>query len=107
MTAVTSAPNDFAIWTANVPTQTEARIVAHTNDGVKVWLNRQRIAQRHSHEPFRPTLGYGPLQADVVFQPGDNQVMIKVVRCGDPIEFAFAIVDRDGKPMLDVMGTGW
>jgi hypothetical protein len=97
----------YGVTTMHVPSNTEARIIVHSNDGVKVWLNSQRILQRHSHEAFRPTLGYGPATADVTLKPGDNTVMLKVVRCGAPIKFSFAVTDRDGKPLMDVGNTRW
>jgi ADP-ribosylglycohydrolase len=91
----------------HVASITEARIVTHTNDGVKVWLNDQRILLRHSHEPFRPSLAHAPASADVTLKAGDNKVMVKVVRCGAPMEFAFTVTDRDGKPLDDVGNTRW
>jgi ADP-ribosylglycohydrolase len=97
----------YGVTTLHVPATTDARIVVHSNDGMKVWLNKQRILQRHSHEPFRPTLGYGPASADVTLSPGDNTVMLKVVRCGAPNEFSFAVTDRNGHPLLDVGNTRW
>lgn len=97
----------YGVTTLYVPTQTEARIIVHTNDGVKVWLNRQRVFQRHSHETFRPTLGYGPASADVSLRAGANQVLLKATRCDKPLEFAFALTDRDGRPLIDVGNTKW
>ncbi len=93
--------------TLHVSEPTDARIVVHSNDGSKVWLNGQRILQRHSHEPFRPTLGYGPAQADIALKAGDNKVLLKVVRCGSPIELSFIVTDREGKPLPELGNTRW
>ncbi len=97
----------YGVTTIHVAAPAEARIVVHTNDGLRLWLNKQSLLQRHSHEPFRPTLGYGPGQVDVDLRAGDNQVMLKVVRCREPIELAFAVVDRKGEPLLDVITSRW
>jgi len=84
-----------------------ARIVAHCNDGVRVWLAGRMVIQRHSHEPFRPTLGCGPASADVELRAGDNPVLVKVVRCGEPVRFALSLTDRDGQPLQGVGSTRW
>jgi ADP-ribosylglycohydrolase len=84
-----------------------ARLVLHCNDGVKAWLNNQIILQRHSHEPFRPTLDRGPMLVDVVLNTGDNHLMVKLVRCLRPLEFAFAVTDRQGVPLEEVGITRW
>jgi len=102
-----SAGVAYGVTTVHVAEPTEARFVIHTNDGFRLWLNKRPVFQRHSHEPFRPTLGYGPGQVDVALQAGDNQVMLKVVRCREPIQLSFAIVDRKGEPLLDVVTTKW
>lgn len=97
----------YGITTLHVVTPAEVRIVAHTNDGVKVWLNEQRIMQRHSHESFRPTLGYGPAAADVTLKAGDNRLMVKIVSCSELIQFALTVTDRDGRPIDDLGNTRW
>jgi ADP-ribosylglycohydrolase len=97
----------YGVTTVHVSAPTEARFVIHTNDGFRLWLNKRPVLQRHSHEPFLPTLGYGPGQVDVALQAGDNQVMLKVVRCREPLAFSFAIVDRKGDPLLDVIASKW
>lgn len=97
----------YGVTTVHVAGPTEARLVVHTNDGFRLWLNKRPVLQRHSHEPFRPTLGYGPGQVDVALQAGDNQVMLKAVRCRDPLALSFAIVDRKGEPLLDVVTSKW
>jgi ADP-ribosylglycohydrolase len=97
----------YLTTTLRMPVTTDARIVAHTNDGVKVWLNRQLIIQRHAHEPFRPTLGYGPAQADVSLRAGDNVLLVKAVRDRDPYALSIAVTDRDGQPLMDPGNTMW
>ena len=102
-----SAGVAYGITTLHVPATTDARILTHTNDGVKVWLNSQRILLRHSHEPFRPSLAHAPASADVTLKPGDNQVIVKAVRCGQPLRFSFAVTDREGRPLDDVGNSRW
>lgn len=97
----------YGVTTLHAPRTTEARLTTHTNDGLKVWLNGQRILQWHSHDAFRPTLGSGPTCADVTLKAGDNRVMVKVVRCGAPLEFCFALTDRQNRPLSDVTNTRW
>lgn len=93
--------------TLHVAEPTEARLVAHNNDGVKIWFNGQRILQRHAHLPFRPSLPSVPEVVDVLLQPGDNRLLLKVVRCNRPIEFAFAVTDRSGDLLPDVGNPAW
>ncbi len=88
----------------HVPTITDCRIVLHTNDGGKVWLNSRMVLQRHWHAPFRPTLGEGACMVDVTLRAGDNDLMLKVVRCAEPAELALMVVDRKGKPLESVVG---
>ncbi len=85
----------------------DARISLHSNDGVKAWLNGERVLQRHSHEAIRPTYGYGPCMADVKLQRGDNALVVKVVRDADPCDFAFMLTDRTGGPLLGATLANW
>jgi hypothetical protein len=89
----------------HVPTRTDCRVVLHTNDGGKVWLNGRLVLQRHWHAPFRPTLGDGPCMADVTLNAGDNDLMLKVVRCREPAELALMLTDRRGEPLEGYVGA--
>jgi hypothetical protein len=89
------------------PTTRDARIVANTNSGVKVWLNGALVLRRHHHETFRPLLGSGPWAVDATLRAGDNPVMVKWVRGSEPFEFSLTISDRQGRGLPEVGNTSW
>jgi hypothetical protein len=97
----------YATTSLHFPTQTDARIVIHSSDGVHIWLNGQRILRRHAHEAFRPTVSQSRNMVDVTFKPGANQVMLKIVRCKEPLQFAFLVTDRQGIPLEDMGNSKW
>ncbi len=88
-------------------TAREARIVANTNSGVKVWMNGVLIMRRMHREVFRPTLGSGHWSTDVTLRAGDNPVMVKWVRGSEPFEFSLTVSDRFGRGLPDVGNTSW
>ncbi len=96
----------YARTNLHVAEPTDAKLVVHTNDGARVWLNGRVVYQVHSHQPFRPSLCSGP-SADVRLAAGDNMLMVKLARCGEPFEFALSVLDRDGNPMRDIGNTRW
>ncbi|HLK56371.1 MAG TPA: ADP-ribosylglycohydrolase family protein [Chthonomonadaceae bacterium] len=89
------------------PTTREARIVANTNSGVKVWYNGQLILRRFHRETFRPVLGSGPWAVDVTLRAGDNPIMVKWVRSTEPFEFSLTVSDRNGRGLPEVGNTTW
>jgi hypothetical protein len=89
------------------PTTREARLVANTNNGVKVWLNGQLVLRRHYREAFRPMIGSGPWAVDVTLRSGDNPVMVKWVRGREPYEFSLTVSDRSGRGLPEVGNTSW
>jgi ADP-ribosylglycohydrolase len=89
------------------PTTREARLVAHTNTGVKVWLNGALILRRMNRETFRPVLGSGPWAVDISLRAGDNPVMVKWVRGSEPYEFSLTVSDRAGRGLPEVGNTSW
>ena len=89
------------------PTAREARLVANTNSGTKVWLNGALALRRFHRETFRPTLGSGPWAADVTLRAGDNPVMVKWVRGSEPYEFSLTVSDRFGRGLPEVGNTSW
>jgi hypothetical protein len=97
----------YAETTLHFATQTDARLVIHSNDGVHVWLNNQRIFRQHAHEPFRPTVSQSRFMMDVTFKPGANLVRLKIVRCKEPLQFAFIVTDRQGVPLEDMGNSRW
>jgi ADP-ribosylglycohydrolase len=96
----------YARTTLRLPEATDARIIVHTNDGARVWLNGRVVYQVHSHDPFRPSLCSGP-GADVHLAAGENALMVKMARCSEPYAFAMSIVDRDGNPLRELGNTRW
>ncbi|HZO88691.1 MAG TPA: ADP-ribosylglycohydrolase family protein [Chthonomonadaceae bacterium] len=89
------------------PTTREARLVANTNSGVKVWLNGALVLRRFNREVFRPQLGSGPWAVDVTLRAGDNQVLVKWVRGSEPFAFSLTVSDRQGRGLPEVGNTSW
>jgi ADP-ribosylglycohydrolase len=89
------------------PTAREARIVANTNSGVKVWLNGALVFRRFNRETFRPTLGAGTWATDVILNAGDNPVMVKWVRSSEPFAFSLTVSDRYGRGLPEIGNTTW
>lgn len=85
----------------------EARIVANTNSGVKMWLNGAPVLRRFYREVFRPQVGSGPWAVDVNLRAGDNNVMVKWVRGSEPYQFSLTVSDRLGRGLPDVGNVGW
>lgn len=84
-----------------------ARLSAHTNSGVKVWLNNAPVLRRHHRETFRPNIGSGNWSADIDLKSGDNVVMVKWVRGSEPLQFSLTITDREERGLPDVSNTAW
>src|SRR5262249_37506616 len=89
------------------PTLREARLVANTNSGVKVWLNGALVLRRFQREVFRPVLGSGNWAVDVLLNAGDNPVMVNWVRGSAPYQFSMALSDRDGRGLPEVGNPSW
>lgn len=89
------------------PTTREARLVANTNSGVKVWINGMLILRRMHRETFRPVLGSGPWAVDITLRAGDNPLMVKWVRGSEPYEFSLTVSDRQGRGLPEVGNTSW
>lgn len=85
----------------------DARIVVHCNDGVRAWLNGRLLLQRHSHEEFHPIMGSGNAMAETTLGQGANLLVLKVVRCKDPVRLAVIITDLNGRPIEDLGNTFW
>lgn len=85
----------------------EARLVANTNCGVKMWLNGILVLRRFQREIYRPNIGSGNWAVDVNLQPGDNVVMVKWVRGIEPYQFSLTVADRFGRGLPDVGNTNW
>ncbi len=89
------------------PERTLARLVATTNNGVKVWLNGVPVLRRHHREVFRPHIGGGNWAVDVELMAGDNVVMVKWVRGNDPFQFSLTVSDRNGRGIPEINNTAW
>jgi hypothetical protein len=89
------------------PTAREARLVANTNSGVKVWLNGALVLRRFNREVFRPQIGSGPWAVDVSLKEGDNSVLVKWVRSSEPYEFSLTVSDRYGRGLPEIGNTNW
>ncbi len=89
------------------PTTREARLVANTNSGVKLWLNGALVLRRFNREPFRPILGSGHWTADVTLNAGDNALLVKWVRGSEPFQFSLTVSDRFGRGLPEIGNTSW
>jgi hypothetical protein len=89
------------------PVAREARLVANTNSGMKLWLNGALILRRFYRETFRPILGSGPWAADVTLRAGDNALMVKWVRGTESYAFSLTVSDRYGRGLPEIGNTLW
>ncbi len=89
------------------PAAREARLVANTNGGVKVWLNGQLVLRRFHRETFRPQIGTGPWAVDISLAAGDNVVLVKWIRSSEPYQFSLSVSDRAGRGIPEVGATSW
>lgn len=89
------------------PAAREARLVASTNNGVKVWLNGALVLRRYQREAFRPQVGSGDWAVDVHLQAGPNVVMVKWVRGNEPYQFNLSVSDRSGRGLPEIGNTSW
>ncbi len=79
----------------------DLRLFVSCNDGVKVWLNDRLALARHNHFPIRPP-GY---RADVQVQRGWNRLLLKVSRCGNPVNLHLYFGDQKNHVFNDVIDT--
>lgn len=72
------------------------RLVAATDDGVIVWVNRKKLFWYHDHH-FAIPRAQKPYVAEVELHGGNNELMLKVVRCLQPIRgLWFYVLGEDG-----------
>lgn len=88
------------------PADQDIRLIAHTNDGMRIWLNERLVYQIHDHGDFRPSLCSGP-GAAVKLRSGENRLLVKVVRCDRPASLALSLVDLDGAPLVQWGNHRW
>ncbi len=79
----------------------DLRMFASCNDGIKLWLNDRLVLTRHSHSPIRPP----QYRADVQVQRGWNRLLLKVARCGKPVDLHFYFGDRKNHVYNDLIDT--
>jgi ADP-ribosylglycohydrolase len=81
----------------------KVRLVAATDDGVVVWVNRRRLLWYHHHHTAQPRARHPyAVQADVV--AGDNELLLKVVRCKEPIRgLWFYVLAEDSSIPTDMV----
>lgn len=80
------------------PDEREARLDSGSDDGLRVWLNGERVFTHDSTRSF----SWWKDKTDVTLKRGWNTVLLKVGQGGGGWEAAARIVDRDGKPMEDI-----
>lgn len=89
------------------PTARDARLVANTNSGVKIWFNGTLAFRRFQKSIFRPSLQNSAWSVDVSLRAGDNPLLIKWVRGNEPFAFSLSVTDRYGRALPEVGNTTW
>ena len=79
----------------------DLRLFVSCNDGVKLWLNDRLVLARHSHYPIRPPA----YRTDVQVHRGWNRLLLKVSRCGNPVDLHFYFGDQKNHVFNDVIDT--
>jgi len=79
----------------------DLRLFASCNDGIKVWLNDRLILAKHNHLPIRPPR----YRADIQVQRGWNRLLLKIARCGNPVDLHLYFGDRKNHVYNDLIDT--
>jgi len=79
----------------------DLRMFASCNDGLKVWLNDRLVVNKHYHSPIRPP----QYRADIQVQRGWNRLLLKIARCGNPVDLHFYFGDRKNHVYNDLIDT--
>lgn len=79
------------------------KIFPSSNDGVKMWIDRNLIISHHLHNDFLPALHRpGSPLAEVELDEGEHQVLLEVVKCRNDFEFAWLIGDEKNHIVVDM-----
>jgi hypothetical protein len=79
----------------------DLRLFVSCNDGIKVWLNDRLALAKHDHSPIRPPM----YRADVQVHRGWNRLLLKVARCGKPVDLHLYFGDRKNHVFDDLIDT--
>ncbi len=79
----------------------DLRVFASCNGGIKVWLNDRLIMTRLRPSPIRPPQH----RSDIQVQRGWNRLLLKVARCGEPVDLHFYFGDRKNHVYNDLIDT--
>lgn len=80
----------------------KVKMVAATDDGIIVFVNRKRSFWYHDHTAAVPLLRK-PYLAELELAEGDNELMLKVARCLQPIRgLWFFVLGEDGQIPQDL-----
>ncbi len=79
----------------------DLRLFVSCNDGVKVWLNDRLVLARDKRRPILPP----NYRSDIQVNRGWNRLLLKVTRCGDPVDLHFCFADRKNHVFDDLIDT--
>jgi len=79
----------------------DLRMFVSCSDGIKVWLNDRLVLARHEHFRIRPP----QYRTDVQVQRGWNRLLLKVARCGNPVDLHFCFGDQKNHIYNDLIDT--
>lgn len=85
----------YAYTAIHCPDDRMVKLGAICNDGVKVWVNGEVVINQHEHVDTAPMQHGAPagLRTHVQLHAGWNYILIKVLRCEQPVYLNFFIVD--------------
>jgi hypothetical protein len=75
---------------ADMPGQTDGVLGIGSDDGVKVWLNRQLVHENWTTRGAEPDSDRVP----VTFRKGRNQLVLKIQNAGGPWGFACRLLEK-------------
>ncbi len=88
----------YAYCILRSPIQRTARLLAGSDDGIKIWLNGQVVLAQNVFRSAKP----GQNEAAVAFKPGDNPLLIKVSNDQGGFGFYLQLLDEQGQPLSTV-----
>lgn len=68
----------------------DLRLFVSCNDGIKAWLNDRIVLARHHHASIRPP----DYRSDIQVLRGWNRLLLKITRCGKPVDLHLYFGDR-------------
>jgi len=82
----------------NAPAATPCQLVFGSDDGIRIWLNGDRIYDLHVHRSADPNQN----KQDITLQPGWNRLLVKVDQEAGGWGFFMRLLTPDGKPLTGI-----